>query len=265
MLIDKFAPKSIDVLCGRTLDSRVHLYLLIDGAFMSGVHRVFDDKEKGILFDALPCCTDATRDVSPFVVAFQPTDRRQRVLLDRCSGWPMVSAIETPEGLAQLSSRLAAWCIIEVDDQRFNFRFSDTRRLPAIFNSLTPQQRATFTGPMKRWSYIARDGSWEELPVSGDSDENAVDPILDECQFASLVDDSRVDELLALLRDRGHDVYGLPSRSHSLVSTALRAASSAALEEDDIVQWCLWFWERDKCEEDSGAITLLKNWRQEIQ
>jgi hypothetical protein len=68
-------------------------------------------------------------------------------LLDKCSGWPMMCAIETPESQAELAARLAAWCVVEVDDQRFNFRFPDTRRLPAIFDALTPTQRAEFAGP----------------------------------------------------------------------------------------------------------------------
>lgn len=175
----------------------------------------------------------------------------------------MVSVIGTSEGLAELSSRLAAWCIIEVENQRFNFRFPDTRRLPAIFSTLTPQQRATFTGPMERWSYIARDGKWEELPVSGNSEERAADPILDERQFAFLVDDSRADEYLAVLRDRGHEVYSLPSRSHFLVTTALLAASTAALEEEEVFRWCVWFWERDKCDDEAVAASLLQSWRKE--
>lgn len=263
MLIDKFAPECVDVLYGRAPEFPGDLYLLIDGVFVNGAHRVFDDKEKGVLFDTLPCCTDATRDVSPFIVSFEPTDRRQRVLFERCSGWPMVSAIETSESLTELSSRLAAWCVIEVDNQRFNFRFPDTRRLPAIFRTLTPQQRATFAGPMKRWSYVARDGKWEELPVSGNSGESAADPILDKRQFASLVDDSRADELLVLLRDRGYNVYNLPSRSYFIVTTALRVASTAGLEEDKVLPWCVWFWERDKCDDDAVAASMLQSWRKE--
>lgn len=263
MLIDKLAPESIDVLYGRALDSRAHLYLMFDGAFMNGAHRVFDDKEKSILFETLPCCTDATREVSPFVVAFDPTDRRQRVLFERCSGWPMVSAIETPESLVALSTRLAGWCVIEVDNQRFNFRFPDTRRLPAIFKTLTPEQRTTFTGPMKRWSYIARDGKWLDLPMSGDSGESAAVSTLDERQFASLVDDSRADELLVLLRDRGHDVYRLPSRSYFLVKTALQAASAAALVEEEVLQWCAWFWELDECDDNAAAASLLQSWKKD--
>ncbi|QOY93700.1 DUF4123 domain-containing protein [Massilia sp. UMI-21] len=265
MLIDNFSPQSINALYGSALDPHVSSYLLIDGAFKSGAHRVFDEKEKRILFDILPGCNDTTRDVSPFVVAFEPGDRRLRVLFERFSGRPMVSVIETSESLTKLSTRLAAWCVIEVDNQRFNLRFSDTRRLPAILNILTPQQRAKFTGPMKRWRYIARNGEWEELPVNGGSQESAVNPILNGCQFAVLVDDSRADEFLVLLCDRGREVYNFPSRSHSLVTTALRAAAIAKLEEDKVLQWCMWFWERDKCDDDTVAATLLQTWQRDTQ
>lgn len=78
-----------------------------------------------------------------------------------------------------------------------------------------------------------------------------------------LVDDSRADELLVLLRDRGHDVYGSPSRSHALLAIALRAAFAARLGEDDVPQWCEWFWKHDTLHDDIAAASLLQSWRKE--
>ncbi len=263
MLIEHLTPHFVGALYG--LASEIHtpsfLYLLIDGAFISGAHRIFNEVEKEILFDSFPCTGNATRDVSPFLIAFDPHDRRQRNLLDQCSGWPMISVIETSESLVQLSNRLAAWCVVEVDRQRFNFRFPDTRRLPAVFKALTEEQRANFTGPMKRWVYAARNGQWEELPIICGGDGIALDPRLDERQFGSLIEDSRVDEILVMLNDRGHDVYRSPFRSYSHTIIALNAASIVNLNEDEVLQWCTWFWQQDKDFDNDVAVSVLQHWR----
>ncbi|PWF47961.1 DUF4123 domain-containing protein, partial [Massilia glaciei] len=116
------------------LSQGANLYLLIDGVFVPGLYRkIRSTMERtdalSLLFEALPGCTDATRDVSPFLISFRTATGLLKKVLAKCSGWPMVSAIETPETLAGLANRLAAWCIVENDNQRFNFRFPDTRRL----------------------------------------------------------------------------------------------------------------------------------------
>jgi hypothetical protein len=58
----------------------------------------------------------------------------------------MVSAIVTLETFVELVDRLAAWCVVEVDDQYFNFRFPDTRRLPDILGVLKPEQIGALLG-----------------------------------------------------------------------------------------------------------------------
>ncbi|HEX9173338.1 MAG TPA: DUF4123 domain-containing protein, partial [Telluria sp.] len=107
-------------------------YLLIDGVFVPGLYRLVSaalpsPQAPTLLFESLPCCSDKTRDVSPFIVPYQSSNIRLQRLLERCSGWPMMSAIETAESQAELTARLAAWCVVEVGEQRFNFRFPDTR------------------------------------------------------------------------------------------------------------------------------------------
>lgn len=114
-------------------------YLLIDGAFLPGLRRKLAALSPTLLFEFLPGCNDNTRDVSPLLLACMPAALRW---LERTSGWPMLSVIATRESQRQLAERLAAWCIIEADGQRFNFRFPDTRRLPAIFAALTSGQQA---------------------------------------------------------------------------------------------------------------------------
>lgn len=265
MLIDAFAEGWIEHLneCATALHSSSCLYLLIDGAFIPGLHKSLPPDRKALLFASLPGCSEVSKDASPLLVAYERDDKQRKALLQRCTRWPMLSAIETPESLYRLAARLAAWCVVEADGQCFNFRFPDTRRLPAIFKALTLQQRAAFTGPMKRWSYMSRDGRWMDLPVEGEGDDGVADPVLDERQFASLVDDGRADELLVLLRDRGHDVFGSPSRSHALLTIALRAALVAGLDEDDVFPWCEWSWKHDQLHDDTDPASLLQSWRKE--
>jgi hypothetical protein len=263
MLIDAFAADWMDVLGARMeqLAPSNRLFLLLDGAFVPGLHKMLPSEQKALLFAALPGCSDQVKDASPFLTPYVPAERTMRPLLRRCDQWPMVSAIETPESLDTLTARLSAWCVIEADGQRFNFRFPDTRRLPAIFNVLGPTQRAQIAGPAIRWSYVGRDGVWRELCLVPSGEKAAADPVLDDEQFASLVGDSQADELLVLLRDRGHAVFRHPSKSHALLDCALRAARRGRLESGDVLDWCDWYWLRARLEDEPTAAATLQNWR----
>jgi hypothetical protein len=266
MLIDAFAADWMDVLDARAdqLAPSDRLFLLLDGAFVLGLHKMLPSEQKILLFAALPGCTAAVQDASPFLTSYAPSDKAMRLLLKRCNRWPMVSVIETHESLDTLADRLSAWCVIEADRQRFNFRFSDTRRLLAIFKTLTPAQRAQIAGPAVRWSYIDRDGTWRGLAIDGLSADTAAEPSLTEQQFANLVADSQVDELTVLLSDRGHDVFRYPSRSHALLNIALQAAVSEKLEDEELIGWCESFWSKDLICDVPEAIAMLKIWKESL-
>lgn len=263
MLIDAFASGWLDELHARaaTIPPPNHLYVLVDGAFVPGVHEILPRERKAILYESLPGCSAQALEVSPFLVQFDPADRKLRSLLRRCDKWPMLSVIETPESLEQLTRRLAVWCVVQADGQHFNFRFSDTRRLPAIVHTLSNSQREQFTGPAERWAYVGRDGGWREIQMVNSNAGPASDPQFDDRQFAALVDDSLADELMVLLSDRGHDVFRYPSRSHALLSSAVRAAQVGKLSEDNLFEWCVWFWEKDPLCEVAVVEDMLRMWR----
>lgn len=263
MFIDAFAQDWLDELDARAqqIPASHRLYLLLDGAFVPGLHKTLTRDRKASLFASLPGCTEQALDASPFLTPFDPVDKTLRSLLVRCNRWPMVSVVETRESIEQLAARLSAWCVVEADGQRFNFRFPDTRRLPAIFSTLYPKQRALFAGPARRWSYIGREGHWCELQVEGPGTEIVIDPRLDEHQFAILVGDSEADELMVLLGDRGHEVLRNPARSHSLLSSALVAARLAELTDDELPGWCEWFWQEDQLCEEPAVAEMLQAWR----
>lgn len=265
MYIDAYGGDWFDAIQARIdqLSPNHFSYLLIDGAFVPGLHRQGKFERKALLFESYPACTEETKDVSPFLVPVDGADKPVRKLLERCERWPMVSLIDTPEPMEALSQRLAAWCIVEADGQRFNFRFADTRRLPGIHRALSATQRAQLLGPAVRWSYVARDGRWAELPIEAVAGGIATDPVLDAPQFAALVDDSWTDELLSLLSSRGREVYRQPSRSHALLAGALRMAGHARLPDDELLDWCEWCWMRDQLLDDASAEQALTAWRRE--
>lgn len=245
MLIDTYEENWLAGLNERVaqLDGLTKIYLLIDGVFIPGFYRqvrkALPAAEMRLLFETLPACSDKVRDVSPFLLPYDAELYGLGKVLRQCSGSPMVSAIETGETLLQLADRLAAWCVIYSDGQRFNFRFPDTRRLPGIFAALHPDQRAQLAGPAKRWSYIDRAGSWKELPVPMlDSAIAQERPELDDVQFGMMVGDNEADSMLVRISRRQHLPDRKPSHLHAAISQALRVAEAQALEPDLLLEWC---------------------------
>ena len=260
MLIDTFSlnweHRLLDQHAG-LVDGR-QLFLLIDGAFLPDYYREVEKASPVcLLFDALPACSAQMRSVSPFLVSYYPTT----VNLAKCSAWPMLSAIETTESIAMLAKRLAAWCIVEHDGQRFNFRFPDTRRLPGIFAALSPVQRGALVGPARRWSWIGRDGMWKDLTVPGIAQAIAERPILDDRQFAAMVGDSEVDETILLLRDRGPLPKLPPSQIYALVSEARRIAGLCAFGQDLYLDWCGHCLHGDEALREAGGVAAALAWR----
>lgn len=243
MLIDPYHKDWLVYLTERnaSLPDNANLMLLLDGAFVPGLFRRFGDEYRPILlFESLPGCSEETKDVSPFVVQFDALNKSSLGILSHCSGWPMVSAVATYESAEQLSARLAAWCVVEIDAQRFNFRFPDTRRLPAIFEALTPQQRTEFAGNAISWAYVGRDGQWQNLSI--ESAPSATNPVeqarLDDQQFATLVADSEADEVWVRLLDRGIESGLLPSQRHAVLSNGLRIVDAAGADMSTKLSWC---------------------------
>ena len=264
MLINPFQPEWQTDLhrFHATLPQGAGLILLIDSAFMPGISEQLNSERQPILlFELLPGCSSKGRNVSPCVLEFDPCNKSLVRLLARCSGWPMLSVLATYESVAQLAKRLAACCIIEVDGQNFNFRYPDTRRLPAIFETLTQQQRDELIGNAIGWHYISRDGSWCSLPLKPNSISLSVGNkiALDEHQFAHLLKDSEPDEMWVQLLDQGAQTHLLPSQRHALLSDALYVADKYRLDYMLKVAWCLHCIQRPyQSDTDALRIRLIK-------
>lgn len=240
-MIDPYEKNWLDRLGAGAASEAANIFFLVDAAFVPGLHRravriLPTNEHPTLLFEGLPGCTERTRDVSPFLFRFQNANGRIPALLEQCNGFPMLSVIETSESQTDLAQRLAAWCIVSVDRQRFNFRFPDTRRLPAIFHILTETQRAQMAGPAIRWSYVERTGRWAELDLPRRLRPIADRPELDNRQFAYLVASSEVDEIISILLARGAVGPRLPSEWYAGLSLALHVSERCDLQSK--LSWC---------------------------
>jgi hypothetical protein len=247
-------------------DEGRQLYLLIDGAFAPGLWRAVvgtvGSDAVSLLFETLPACSDDMKDASPFVLRYAAGNRAVQNVLKKCSGWPMVSALESSESFGQIAARLAAWCVVENDGQRFNFRFPDTRRLPAIFNGLNLEQRNQLAGPAKSWRYIDRTGQWKSLDVTGLGSPVRDRPQkLDDHQFGGMVGDSEADEALSSLGYRGYQAPANPSRSFAVAVQAIAAANAQGLDRDLLLDWCAACLDRDGHSDDEQTVLALAQWR----
>jgi hypothetical protein len=246
MFIDEFEAGWLDELDRWVdeLEDNRQLYLLIDGVFVPGLQRRFisilGDRAVSLLFETLPACSDAVKDASPFVLQYPKGKQAVRDLLKLCSGWPMVSVIETSEPLDRLAERLAAWCVVENDGQRFNFRFPDTRRLPGIYGALTPLQQGEIAGAAVQWNYIDRQGRWQSLTLAGVANAMQDRPQqLNNEQFGRMVSDSEVDEMIARLDYSGNRPAGKPSNVFAFVAHVLAVANARELVNDQRLKWVM--------------------------
>lgn len=263
MLIEPHVSGWMEMLCARSpaVADDEHLYLLVDGAFIPGIHRHIHPERKAMLFASLPGCSSEALDMSPFLTPWDAQNKNLRRLLERCSGWPMVSVIQTGEPLPKLAARLAAWSVVEADGQRFHLRYADTRRLPAIVEAMSGEQRAQMLGPAVNWAYSGRDGAWHQLRFDGADTDAAAHPSFDERQFGTLVEDSRVDEMLALFAQRDAGPPKPPLQSYQLVSQALAIASGASLPDAELLAWCEFVWHEGVTQPISTLPSRFAHWR----
>jgi hypothetical protein len=240
MLIDTFAPnwlRELDAAACACADGTA-IHLMIDGAFVPGLHKKIASTDTHFLFEGLPGFNNATRDVSPFLVAYVPDNKNIRSMLEACSGWPMVSAITTTESAAELARRLAVWCVIKADRQYLNFRFPDTRRLPDILAILDAKQSTEFSGPATEWRYMGRTGDWVCIALNPFPMPPAFDPKLDASQFGALVTRSDADTLLSRVMNIGCQPKSpLKSMQYAIAESAMDIAIKNMVQ-DDTLFWC---------------------------
>jgi hypothetical protein len=237
--IDPFQIGWLDSLCEKAVTgSETNTLLLLDCAFFPGlwqrlVQMAPEQRACVALFDGLPGCDEAALAVSPMLVDFRTSDPGLRRVLFECDRRPMVTLIRTVDTVPQLAARLRHWCVVDADGTLFNFRFPDTRRLPAIARTLTAAQRAQLLGPAYSWHCINRFGRWESLPMAPEVEASDEAPALTASQFSALVADSEPDEILAVLEPDFAELArdALPSWRFLQAQQALAAADARGVRD----------------------------------
>lgn len=87
-------------------------------------------------------------------------------ILRHCRGRPMLSFIASREPIAAIVEEWSGlhW-VNTLDDQKMLMRFADTRILPILCQTLSPDQLAAFTRHIEVWSYINREGQLKDAPL----------------------------------------------------------------------------------------------------
>lgn len=198
---------------------------------------------------------EAVLAASPWLLPYPPELERTGALLAAFDALPAIICIRTGDSRPALLARLKRWTIVSCGDMQFNFRFTDTRRLPAIHRVLTPEQRVSLFGNHDQWAFMNRQGQWELLALS-DADKNLTkpegawhelqDPALSDDQFAALLKDSEPDEIIAAIwedlpTDCPTRTASRPADIHQQTLQALIHADRLGLTTTpDRLYICLW-------------------------
>ena len=88
-----------------------------------------------------------------------PSEKIQR-FLSPSDGLPALSFVEllAPEGIPQLQSLVWLAEAETADGMQMYCRYTDTRILPVLLDTLTDDQTAVLAGSIRRWAWVNREG-----------------------------------------------------------------------------------------------------------
>ncbi|AXE30508.1 DUF4123 domain-containing protein [Chromobacterium phragmitis] len=218
-------------------------YLLLDGALNPGLLKhirrsgmpwlsVFTQSDDG---------DEQLMSASPLLVQWEELRHAQiQRLLMQCDGMPMVSVWRSPESLPELAARLLPWCVVKADDQHFNLRFPDTRRLVDIVGVLDDEQRGQFFGPAVLCVVPTRFGAWETLAMPREALPPADKAVLNAEQTLALIRAGEADETLYHMQFHRAIRPEVLADCHPAVEQALSQADKNDVDApDERYQCCL--------------------------
>ncbi|MDN0074499.1 DUF4123 domain-containing protein [Crenobacter sp. SG2303] len=168
---------------------------------------------------------------SPILVQFGMASFAQvHRLLGFCDGMPMASVWRTSESLSEFVQRLLPWCVVKADDQYFNLRFPDTRRLLDIVGVLSDEQRAQFFGPASLCLLPLREGGWSCLPVPVSAEPPTDKVELDQAQTRALIRAGEADETLYQLHFHSHIAPAVLADCYPVAKRALQQADREGVD-----------------------------------
>lgn len=238
-------------------------YLLIDGVFLEDALSFIRKwpvpvEPQNALFCERAHLDDAVFAASPWLLPYLPGSARAHELLAQCDALPSVICIQSDDAPPRLLSRLKRWTVVSCDGTQFNFRFTDTRRLPAIHRALTQPQQASLFGTHDQWSFMNRHGQWEALqaldvlpehepsPSAASPWDELKAPELNDEQFAALLNDSEPDEVIAAIwqdlpEGSTTRAASLPAEVHDQAVQALKQADRLGVTSTpDRMAICHW-------------------------
>lgn len=144
-----------------------HIFALVDFAFDHGSRAMAWASPLVPLYSEGRLARLAT--VSPVLAILETNNeetlvRQVRRLVHHASGRPMLSFVQTNLSAESLNAHWQAFLNAETEDgQSYLLRWGDTRVLPALARSLTPDTWASITQPMHAWMFVNRQGHLEGL------------------------------------------------------------------------------------------------------
>lgn len=249
-----------------------HLHLLFDSAFVPDTHlRLGASTRWQALFDGNPGDPAALRSISPLTITYELDNTALLTSLQAGSGAPALCAVITSEPLEDWAARLRPWCVVQVENQWFNCRFPDTRRLPGFLAALSDAQRAAFIGPAITWHHIGRDGAWHALTIEAAPDAPIPDEVtLEQNQFNQMLHDATIDEMLFRFMTQGRHLQLTHALRYRLATQALEAAQQHKLPERTHLDWVdHWLSEAGRAHAAGNPLhpsvteTALRDWTQE--
>ena len=187
-------------------------------------------------FNLLYHQSGAEERVSPLLVEL-PTSTEGRhkaiaYLLKQCNGQPMFSILSSPLSFIQLVAHLSHFTQIRLppDDQAYLLRFADTRIVPTVAHSLTPEQRRQMFSPIHFWLYLDREANWTGILGEGTTDiGDGPLLVLSEAQLDAFERATMPDNFITQLREEFPDFAAIePSAQYRLVCHWISQADAAA-------------------------------------
>lgn len=203
--------------------------------------------------------------------------------LGTSDGVPGLSFVEllAPEGIPQLKE-LTWLAEAETDEgMRMYCRYTDTRILPVLLDTLTKSQKAVLAGSIRRWAWVNREGklSQKTLPANEAANEDTLSPLsFDDQQFSALMQAAEADLIFSMLRESSPEIIPetTPSEIHRRLSNLLDAGRERGIvDAPDQLQFVAIAWSSSEsyfqlpclapsweiiCNQQGSFSEVLKTW-----
>ncbi|WP_066882633.1 DUF4123 domain-containing protein [Dechloromonas denitrificans] len=144
-----------------------------------------------------------------------PLDRlpaeKMQSFLSTSDGVPALSFVEllASEGIPQLQSLIWLAEAEIADGMQMYCRYTDTRILPVLLDTLTEDQTAMIGGTIRRWAWFNREGALSQKNFAATKAVNDVPlpPLsFDDQQFSSLMQAAEADLIFSMLRQSSPEI-----------------------------------------------------------